>query len=811
MRKFSLPLTLIVWALRGVITTQAETTLTPVAENFFRGACDQRATAASHAGGVRSSSEMTSANADDDIMVRYAVATPTATLYTSPAAFDAAIAGLGTATVVNFDELNADPINNSHLGRPVFDGTFYADQGITFASVVGESLYVAPGGLFWNDSNSLSVNFFPFEPGSSANDSLLVSFALPQHAAGFTVVDAGGGQSVQFLDSSGAVIAETGMPPEYAPYRRFVGLVSESQAVASINIIDPANDGDDVDYDDLKFVLGMPVITSPLSAITTIGLAFSYQFEATGATSIGVDESSLPPGLIFDSTLHAIIGNPTVDGTFQVGLSASNLDGTTFATLSLTVQPAPASGPVIISITSATGRTGNPFNFQVATAGGTPATRLSATGLPPGLTADPMTGEISGTATTDGSFLVTLSVTDAGLTNTATLQLTFTSDPAMPVIVSANNAFLFPGLAFEYMIEAPTSDSTDPITYSEVGPLPSGLGLDPATGIISGTPNLGAGLQPVPSLAGGIVTNVQIFACNSSGCAAQGILFLLPTGAENISTRLSVGTGDNVLIGGFIILGNAPMKLVVRGIGPSLTQFGIIGALADPSLELHDSTGAAIGTNDNWMINNKDGTSQAAAILATKLAPGQPPMQPQPKESAILAVLDPGAYTGIVSSKGATGVGLVEVYNLATASLDVSSEAHLANISTRGNVQTDANVMIGGFINKGATPIQVLVRGIGPSLTPFGVSGALANPTLELHKPDGTVITNDDWTTDPTQKAAIMATGLAPTNALESAILLTLPVGEGAYTAIVSGANTTTGVGLVEAYFGDPCLGTLCP
>ena len=115
--------------------------------------------------------------------------------------------------------------------------------------------------------------------------------------------------------------------------------------------------------------------------------------------------------------------------------------------------------------------------------------------------------------------------------------------------------------------------------------------------------------------------------------------------------------------------------------------------------------------------------------------------------------------------------------NLGAASMDISSEARLANISTRGNVQTGDNVMIGGFINKGATPIQVLVRGIGPSLTQFGVSGALANPTLELHKPDGTVVTNDDWMTD--QEADIMATGLAPTNALESAILITLPVGEG--------------------------------
>ena len=176
----------------------------------------------------------------------------------------------------------------------------------------------------------------------------------------------------------------------------------------------------------------------------------------------------------------------------------------------------------------------------------------------------------------------------------------------------------------------------------------------------------------------------------------------------------------------------------------------------------------------------------------------------------MLGILDPGGYTAILKgTSNGTGVGLVEVYTLGAASMDISSEARLANISTRGKVQTGDNVMIGGFINKGATPIKVLVRGIGPSLTQFRVIGALANPTLELHKPDGTVVTNDDWMTD--QEADIMATGLAPTNALESAILITLPVGEGGYTAIVRGANGTTGVGLVEAYFGNPCLGTSCP
>jgi hypothetical protein len=253
--------------------------------------------------------------------------------------------------------------------------------------------------------------------------------------------------------------------------------------------------------------------------------------------------------------------------------------------------------------------------------------------------------------------------------------------------------------------------------------------------------------------------------------------------AVNMSTRLLVQAGEGAGIGGFIITGSAPKRVLLRGIGPSLTNFGIADALPDPAIDLHGPAGFTTIDNDNW----KD--TQEAEIRAT----GIPPIDKS--ESAILATLNPGAYTAIVSGKNNTsGVALVEVYDL-----DQPVTSKLANMSTRAFVGTGANVVIAGFIlrgNGGAT--NVILRGIGPSLKASGVSNALTNPTLELHNSDGAlVIANDNWQDDLSQAAIISAARLAPTDPLESAIAATLPAG--AYTVLLMGYNVT-GVGLVEVY-----------
>jgi hypothetical protein len=255
----------------------------------------------------------------------------------------------------------------------------------------------------------------------------------------------------------------------------------------------------------------------------------------------------------------------------------------------------------------------------------------------------------------------------------------------------------------------------------------------------------------------------------------------------NISTRLRVQTGDNAMIGGFIITGTQPKTVLVRGIGPSLP---VAGVLADPVIEVHGPSGEFLGANDNW---NDALTVQQ--ISDSGLAPASN------LESALWGVINPGAYTVILTGKnGGTGVGLVEVYDL-----DRTVDTNLANISTRGFVDTGDNVMIGGFIVGGGSPTgsaQVVVRAVGPSLGAVGIAGALGDPTVELHDQSGTLIAvNDNWKTradGTSQQAEIEATALAPTNDMESALVRILAPGN--YTVIVRGNNNATGVGLVEAY-----------
>jgi hypothetical protein len=255
-----------------------------------------------------------------------------------------------------------------------------------------------------------------------------------------------------------------------------------------------------------------------------------------------------------------------------------------------------------------------------------------------------------------------------------------------------------------------------------------------------------------------------------------------PAPVRNISTRLQVQLGDAAPIGGFILNGTAPKKVVIRGIGPSLRAAGIANAVADTQLQLFRGS-TPIGSNRNWR------DSQEAEIRATGLMPGDE------REAAMLVTLEPGSYTALMNGEnGAIGVGLVEIYDA-----EQTSGATLANISTRGSVGTQDDVMIGGFIvgQSGSGTARVAVRAIGPSLTAFGVPGALQDPKVGLYNQQGTLMQeNDNWRDGPA--AELHAVRLVPNDPREAA--LTETVGPGNYTAIVRGVGGATGIGLVEIY-----------
>jgi Galactose oxidase, central domain/Kelch motif len=311
---------------------------------------------------------------------------------------------------------------------------------------------------------------------------------------------------------------------------------------------------------------------------------------------------------------------------------------------------------------------------------------------------------------------------------------------------------------------------------------------DPASGTWSATGSLvfGRSLHTATLLLNGkvlIATGIG----NSSEITSAELYDTPVSRLVNFSTRGFVQTGNEVLIGGFIVTGASPKQVILRALGPTLglPQFHVPSALANPLLELHDSTGAIILSNDNW-----GSAPNAAAISASGFAP------PNSLESAILTTLNPGNYTAIVrGANNESGVALVEGYDL-----DNTAMSTFGNVSTRGFVQTGANVLIAGMIVQGPDSENVIIRGLGPTLgqPPFNVSNVLPDPFLDLRDANGNMMmTNDNWAS-ASNAAAISSSGYAPPNSLEAAILSTLAPGN--YTAILSGVNRTEGVGLVEVY-----------
>jgi probable HAF family extracellular repeat protein len=342
----------------------------------------------------------------------------------------------------------------------------------------------------------------------------------------------------------------------------------------------------------------------------------------------------------------------------------------------------------------------------------------------------------------------------------------------------------------------PTPSSTPPSTptptpvptATPTSPTPTATPTATPTSTPTATPTATVALSPTPTATP--TATVALSPTPTATPTATVALSPTPTATPaavpsqplNIATRGRVESGDNAMIGGFIITGNVSKKVIVRAIGPSLRS-SLSDSLSDPVLELRKADGTLINQNDNW----RDDAAQAAELEANHVAPAND------LESAIVATLAPGNYTAAVTGKNAvSGVGLIEIYDV-----NQSADSKLANISTRGIVRSADGVLIGGFILGGANGnAKVLVRAIGPSLANAGVNNTLSDPTLELHDGNGSLIaSNDNWKSD--QQSQIEATQIPPTADLESAIVADLP--PGLYTAVVAG-KSASGVGLIEIY-----------
>jgi PKD repeat protein len=523
---------------------------------------------------------------------------------------------------------------------------------------------------------------------------------------------------------------------------------------------------------------GTPVITSPPSAPGTVGAPFvTYLIAATGQPT-SYTATGLPPGLTLNPLTGAITGTPAAAGTFTVTLTATNSVGTTTATLVITVG-ASGTAPVITSPTTAPGTMGAPFVTYLIAATGLP-TSYTATGLPAGLTLNPLTGAITGTPTVAGTFTVTLTATNSAGTSTATLVITIAAAGTAPVITSPTTAPGTRGTPFVTYLIAATGL---PTSYTATG-LPAGLTLNPLTGAITGT----------PTVAG--TFTVTLTATNASGTTTATLTLTIaatPTSRiVNFSARALSGPGAQSLIMGFVVQGDNK-NLLVRGIGPGLAPYGVVNVLTDPFLTLFNNN-STLASNDDWQSSN------GTLIAATAARVGAFALPNGSKDSALILAFNNGAHTtSMLRPNGTTGVALTEIYDI-----DSTADSRLINVSARMNVTTGEGTLIAGLVIAGNAPTTVLIRGIGPTLAAFGVTGALADPTITVFAGTNPVATNDNWEAGGVGAAQITATSvrvgafaLLP-GSKDAALLITLQ--PGAYTVQVTGVANTTGVALVEVY-----------
>jgi len=446
----------------------------------------------------------------------------------------------------------------------------------------------------------------------------------------------------------------------------------------------------------------VPVITSPLTTSGTVGApSAAYMIAATNSPT-SFTAAGLPDGLTLNPTAGTIDGTPTAAGISTVALGATNSFGTGTATLTITVAAAGVA-PIITSPTTAPGTVGTVFVTYPITATGLP-TSFTATGLPPGLTLDPLTGEINGTPTTPGTYIVTITATNSSGTTTTTVTMVIggssgNSNPPSARFINISTraqvgtganiiipGFVIAGSGTETLLIRADGPSLTQFGVAGVLVQPSLSVLDNTGQVIAS--NTGWGTNSNPALIASTAASVGAFALksgsadcslivslsagaytvqvsgvnNTTGVALAEVYEVSSTGTRliNISTRAQVGTGANIIIPGFVIAGSGTETLLIRADGPSLTQFGVTGVLAQPSLSAFDNTGQVIASNTGWGKNSDPAliTSTDASVGAFALATGS-------LDSAEIVSLSAGAYTMQVSGVGnSTGVALAEVYEV---------------------------------------------------------------------------------------------------------------------------------------------------
>lgn len=359
-------------------------------------------------------------------------------------------------------------------------------------------------------------------------------------------------------------------------------------------------------------------------------------------------------------------------------------------------------------------------------------------------------------------------------------------------ITSALTAFARPGLPFQYVITS--SGGSVPVKFA-ASPLPPGLSVDAGSGTISGVPTV-PGVYPV-----------TVSATNPAGSIAATVTFTVREAVAdwgrvrlaNLSTRGQVSAGERILIAGFVVQGTGRKNLLVRGIGPALTGFGVPGALAEPRLSVLNG-GRTVVNAGAW---EAAGATAATAVAAEGRRLGAFALVPGSKDAALVTSIEPGAYTVWLEGVGGTGgVALVEIYD---ADPPATATSQLANLSTRGIVGREANQMIAGFVIEGDAPRNVLIRAVGAAtLGSFGVTGGLGDPALELADRAGAIVArNDDWVDSP--RAALLPYASScvsafalPSPGKDAALLVSLA--PGLYTAKIVNLFQADGVALLEVY-----------